>query len=155
MVGGGNVAVDVALTARRMGAAEVHMVCLEKSDEMPASKWEIEQTIEEGVKIHPSWGPEADKDQRTAQCKASSSSGAASVFDEVGRFNPTFNESIIRKTYGADMVILAIGQSTETDFLQELPEVELGAAAGSRRTPSRSPVRASRHIRGRRHRDRP
>ena len=57
VVGGGNVAVDVALTARRLGRAEVHMICLEKWDEMPASKWEIEQSLEEGIKIHTSWGP--------------------------------------------------------------------------------------------------
>ena len=57
VVGGGNVAVDVALTARRLGDAEVHMICLEKWDEMPASKWEIEQSLEEGIKIHTSWGP--------------------------------------------------------------------------------------------------
>ncbi len=47
-----------------------------------------------------------------------------SVFDELGRFNPSYDDNI-RKTYGADMVILAIGQSTETEFLKELPEVEL------------------------------
>ncbi len=67
VVGGGNVAVDVALTVRRMGAAEVHMVCLEKSEEMPASKWEIEQTIEEGIKIHPSWGPRTIKIRERAR----------------------------------------------------------------------------------------
>ena len=46
------------------------------------------------------------------------------VFDELGRFNPAYNDGV-RKTYDADMVILAIGQSTETEFLKELPEVEM------------------------------
>ena len=57
VIGGGNVAVDVALTARRTGAKEVHMACLETWDEMPAHKWEIDQAVEEGVVIHASWGP--------------------------------------------------------------------------------------------------
>ncbi len=68
VVGGGNVAVDVALTARRLGDAEVHMVCLEKWDEMPASKWEIEQALEEGIKIHTSWGP-AGSSPENGQCQ--------------------------------------------------------------------------------------
>jgi heterodisulfide reductase subunit A-like polyferredoxin len=123
VVGGGNVAVDVALTARRMGAAEVHMICLEKSEEMPASKWEIEQSVEEGIKIHPSWGPRAIKVEN-GRVKAIEFKRCTSVFDELGRFNPAYDDNI-RKTYAADMVILAIGQSTETEFLKELPEVEL------------------------------
>ncbi len=123
VVGGGNVAVDVALTVRRMGAAEVHMVCLEKSEEMPASKWEIEQTIEEGVKVHPSWGPHTIKTEN-GHVTAMEFKRCTSVFDELGRFNPSYDDNI-RKVYGADMVILAIGQSTETEFLKELPEVEL------------------------------
>ena len=123
VVGGGNVAVDVALTARRMGKAEVHMICLEKWDEMPASKWEIEQCLEEGIKIHPSWGP-CGIHLENGHVKAVEFRRCTAVFDDLGRFNPTFHEGV-RKTYDADLVILAIGQSPETDFLKELPGVEL------------------------------
>jgi heterodisulfide reductase subunit A-like polyferredoxin len=123
VVGGGNVAVDVALTARRLGGAEVHMVCLEKWDEMPASKWEVEQSLEEGIKIHPSWGPREIKVEK-GRVRAVEFKRCTSVFDELGRFNPTYDDGV-RKTYDAGMVILAIGQSTETEFLRELPEVEL------------------------------
>ena len=123
VVGGGNVAVDVALTARRLGKAEVHMICLEKWDEMPASKWEIEQSLEEGIKIHTSWGP-CRIHQQNGHVKAVEFRRCTAVFDELGRFNPTFQDGI-RKTYDADMVILAIGQSPETEFLKELPEVGL------------------------------
>jgi NADPH-dependent glutamate synthase beta subunit-like oxidoreductase len=49
VVGGGNVAIDVALTAKRMGAESVHIFCLEKRDEMPAHEWEIARAEEEGV----------------------------------------------------------------------------------------------------------
>ncbi len=123
MVGGGNVAVDVALTARRLGDAEVHMVCLEKWDEMPASKWEIEQSLEEGIKIHTSWGPCGIR-QENGRVKAVEFRRCTAVFDELGRFNPSFQDGV-RKIYDADMVILAIGQSPETEFLKELPGIEM------------------------------
>ena len=57
VIGGGNVAVDVGITAKRLGAKEVTLACLECREEMPAFKWEIEQALEEGVKLMPSWGP--------------------------------------------------------------------------------------------------
>ncbi len=123
VVGGGNVAVDVALTARRLGASEVHMVCLEKREEMPASDWEIQQAIEEGVKIHPSWGPMniRVKDGRVAGVDFQRCS---EVFDEEGRFNPRFDDCIL-KSFEADIVILAIGQSPETAFVREIPDLNI------------------------------
>ena len=57
VIGGGNVAVDVARTARRIGAEKVTMVCLESRSEMPAWSWEVEETAEEGIEILNSWGP--------------------------------------------------------------------------------------------------
>ena len=58
VVGGGNVAVDVGVTALRMGAETVTLACLESREEMPALQWEIEQAIEEGIQLMPSRGPE-------------------------------------------------------------------------------------------------
>lgn len=58
VIGGGGVAVDVARTALRLGAREVHLACLESSQDMPAFKWEIESATKEGVKIHPSLAPQ-------------------------------------------------------------------------------------------------
>ncbi len=58
VIGGGNVAIDVAMTARRQGAAEVELVCLESRQEMPAHEWEIADAEQEGVRINPSWGPQ-------------------------------------------------------------------------------------------------
>ena len=57
VIGGGNVAVDVALTALRLGAEEVHLVCLENREAMPAYEEEIQQALDEGVTVHASWGP--------------------------------------------------------------------------------------------------
>ncbi len=53
VLGGGNVAIDVARTSVRLGAAEVHLACLEERDKMPAHAWEIEATESEGVILHP------------------------------------------------------------------------------------------------------
>lgn len=113
VVGGGNVAVDVALTALRMGAGEVTMACLEKREEMPASDWEIEQALEEGVRLMPAWGPKKILESggnisgiELVQC--------ASVFDENGAFCPAFND--LTETVEADQVILAIGQAADLSF---------------------------------------
>ena len=57
VIGGGNVAIDVARTAGRLGASEVSMYCLEGRDIMPASADEIAEAEDEGVKINCGWGP--------------------------------------------------------------------------------------------------
>lgn len=115
VVGGGNVAVDVALSALRLGAREVQMACLESRKEMPAHEWEIQQALEEGVEIHVSWGPkkifgEGGKVTGIELMKCTS------VFDKEGRFNPSFDESVTTR-FEADMVILAIGQSSDLSLL--------------------------------------
>ncbi len=57
VVGGGNVAIDVAGSALRAGSETVTMYCLEQFDEMPASKDEVEEALEDGVKLENGWGP--------------------------------------------------------------------------------------------------
>jgi NADPH-dependent glutamate synthase beta subunit-like oxidoreductase len=115
VVGGGNVAIDVALTARRMGAEEVHLFCLEERDEMPAHEWEIQRAEEEGIIIHPCWGPQRilGEDRVTGvgfvRC--------TSVFDESGQFNPSYDEGTTNRIE-AEHVILAIGQSADLSFLE-------------------------------------
>ncbi|MFH1057585.1 MAG: FAD-dependent oxidoreductase [Pseudomonadota bacterium] len=107
VVGGGNVAIDVALTALRQGAHRVDMTCLEKRREMPASPGEIETALAEGVAIHGSWGPvsiSADGVYTAQRCTR--------VFDERGRFSPLFDPERTLKIE-ADQVILAIGQATD------------------------------------------
>jgi NADPH-dependent glutamate synthase beta subunit-like oxidoreductase len=115
VVGGGNVAVDVARSALRVGAEVVKMVCLEKREEMPAFSWEIEEAIEEGVRLYPGWGPKRIIGERhvegleVVQC--------LSVFDEQRRFNPTFNEENVKVIKG-DTVIFAIGQYGDMGFAE-------------------------------------
>ncbi len=117
VIGGGNVAVDVALTALRLGAKKVELACLESRVEMPAFESEIEQALEEGVAINPSWGPKRvlGSDNRVTGVELVR---CCSVFDDEGRFNPGFDESVT-KSIEADMVILAIGQAADLSFLGE------------------------------------
>jgi len=116
VIGGGNVAIDVALTAIRLGAKEVQLACLESREEMPAFEHEIKEAMEEGVKINVSWGPKriigGDGQITGIELKR-----CTSVFDEDGRFNPKYDESETT-SIDTDMILLAIGQSTDLSALE-------------------------------------
>jgi NADPH-dependent glutamate synthase beta subunit-like oxidoreductase/ferredoxin/NADH:ubiquinone oxidoreductase subunit F (NADH-binding) len=111
VVGGGNVAIDVALTALRQGAKQVDMVSLEKRREMPASPHEIDNAVAESVQLHPGWGPvriEEDGESTFQFCEQ--------VHDEHGRFDPKFDAARLLTLEG-DHVILATGQGTDLTIL--------------------------------------
>jgi len=117
VIGGGNVAIDVARTARRLGVQSVVLVCLESREEMPAWKWEVEEAEEEGVRVMNSWGPRSVftdegvvKGLELKRCTA--------VFDAEGRFRPQFDETDAA-TVLADNVIIAIGQHGDLTCLAE------------------------------------
>ncbi|MEH0018037.1 MAG: FAD-dependent oxidoreductase [Desulfobacter sp.] len=114
VIGGGNVAVDVALTAKRLGADTVTMVCLEKRDEMPAWDYEIEEALEEGVTIVNSFGPIKFLGEQGRVVGADFQECTA-VFDENGRFSPRFDDCCLA-SHEAGTVIVAIGQAGETEF---------------------------------------
>ena len=111
VIGGGNVAVDVALTAKRLGVADVSMVCLECEEEMPALSWELEQARAAGVTVYPSWGP-AQILVADGRLTGLALVRCSCVFDAEGTFNPTFDKGV-RKTVEADRVFLAIGQRAD------------------------------------------
>ncbi len=113
VIGGGNVAVDVAMTARRCGAEDVTMVCLECREEMPAFEYEIEEALAEGIRINPSWGPQAILG-RDGKVTGLETVECIRVFDDAGRFNPEFN-TCNTGFVAADTVILAIGQAVDAD----------------------------------------
>jgi len=120
VIGGGNVAIDVALTALRLGAKEVTLACLECREEMPANQWEIEQAIEEGVVIMPSWGPHRILEE-SGTITGAELVRCTSVFDEGGAFCPTFAN--IRETVSTEQVILAIGQAPDLSCIGANAEV--------------------------------
>ena len=113
---------DVTRTAMRLGAREVHMVCLESREEMPAFEEEIEEAELEGLKIYASRGPkrfvgEGNKlaGLETVHC--------TSVFDAQHRFSPVFapgTESVL----ACDTAILAIGQTSDLSFLAPQDGIE-------------------------------
>lgn len=104
VVGGGNVAIDVARTALRQGASHVDLYCLEQQDEMPSAKEEIEEAKKEGITIHNGWGPKEIEERNILFKKCTQ------LKDAEGRFNPSYDESIT-ECCEATSVLLAIGQS--------------------------------------------
>lgn len=123
VVGGGNVAVDVARTALRAGASEVTMVCLEDRASMPAAKDEIEEALEENITINNSWGP---KEILTAGGKVTGIvfRKCTAVRDAQGRFNPQYDENDTM-TIECDNVLVSVGQSVVWGSLIEGTKVEL------------------------------
>jgi NADPH-dependent glutamate synthase beta subunit-like oxidoreductase len=121
VIGGGGVAMDVALTVLRMGVGKVQLVCLEAISEMPAHDWEIEQVKAEGISIDCSWGPNEilQEDRRIVGVKLIK---CTSVFDEKGNFSPQFDETLT-KNLACDTVIMAIGQSSDLRFIDS--EIEI------------------------------
>jgi formate dehydrogenase beta subunit len=148
VVGGGNVAVDVARTALRtavpdvavntglnivtaldvarsairFGAKEVHIVCLESFEEMPADRNEILEAQHEGIVIHAGKGPRRILGEN-GRVTGLETIACSSVFDAQHRFNPTFVPGT-ELPLAADTVILAIGQACDLSFLRPEDGVE-------------------------------
>ncbi len=115
VVGGGSVAMDVAMCARRQGA-DVTVTCLECSyEEMPAERAETAQAEEEGVKIDMSWGPKeiVVKGGKVAGVELKR---CTTCYDKSGKFAPKYDDKET-KTIDCDMVITAIGQAVDSNFM--------------------------------------
>ena len=120
-------ALDVARSAVRFGAKEVHMVCLEDWHEMPASKLEIDEALEERIQVHPRKGPSRIIG-RNGKVAGFETVNCISVFDERGKFNPKFapgTESMIEAdTVIADEISPAFGCFAGTQlYLRDGPGV--------------------------------
>jgi heterodisulfide reductase subunit A-like polyferredoxin len=129
VIGGGNVGIDCARIALRLGAKEVHLVCLEtrdltSRDRMPAHSWEIEEAEEEGVIIHGSLGPKKvlSENGRVAGLETAV---CTSVYDEGGRFAPKFSEGS-GPSIAADTLIIAIGQKSDLSGFEGLEKTARG-----------------------------
>ena len=127
--GGGNVAMDVALTAKRLGADKVTLICLEKRHEMPASKEEIERAEAEGVKIVNAWGLGGVITDDKGQVIGFDAKRCTSVRDANGRFNPVYDEDE-RWKIDCDYIILATGQAVDISFLGDKFLEQLKSARG-------------------------
>ncbi|MEL7563325.1 MAG: FAD-dependent oxidoreductase [Dehalobacterium sp.] len=110
VVGGGNVAIDVARSAVRAGAESVKLYCLERAEEMPALAEEQEEAKEEGILLNNGWGPKRIliEDGKVAGVEFKR---CVSVFDN-GKFAPRYDENDTIRVE-ASKVLLAIGQVIE------------------------------------------
>ena len=128
VVGGGNVAIDVARTAVRAGAAKVKMLCLESLEEMPAAKDEIAEAREEGIEIINSYGPKEILTEN-GKVKGIIFKKCLSVKDADGRFNPSYDENDTL-TINCENVLLSIGQSIIWNDLLKGTKVKLRPNGG-------------------------
>lgn len=123
VIGGGNVAIDVARTSVRTGADKVELFCLESAEEMPAEDDEVSEAKSEDIGINNGWGPTRiiveNKKVTGVEFKK-----CLSVFDENHKFSPKYDEKNT-KTVPADTVLLSIGQSIEWGNMLEGSAVEL------------------------------
>jgi heterodisulfide reductase subunit A-like polyferredoxin len=125
VIGGGNVAMDVARCAVRVAPnASVDVFCLESRDEMPAHNWEIQEAEQEGVRLHPSWGPQSFA-ARGGKVTGVAFHACTRVFDEEGRFAPIFDAKQAQ-TVEADTVLVAIGQGCDLEPFADTLDTDRG-----------------------------
>ncbi|HUK78855.1 MAG TPA: FAD-dependent oxidoreductase, partial [Thermoleophilia bacterium] len=128
VVGGGNVAVDSAMTAMARGAERVTMICLESRAEMPAFDAEIGEALRRGLRLQTQWAP------RQIRLENGAVAGVdlvrcSSVFDASGAFRPDLDESVT-EFVAADKVILAVGQRVDREWFEDCLAPETGQADG-------------------------
>jgi NADPH-dependent glutamate synthase beta subunit-like oxidoreductase/Na+-translocating ferredoxin:NAD+ oxidoreductase RNF subunit RnfB len=123
VIGGGNVAIDVARTVERVGATQIDMYCLESRQEMPALLEEIEEALSEGIIINNSWGPKriVHENGRVVGVEFKK---CISVFDENKRFSPKFDENDT-KIVKANNVLISVGQGMNWGGLLKDSKIEL------------------------------
>ena len=111
VVGGGNVAIDAARISSRCVDAKISMFCLEQRANMPASKEEIAEALEEGIELNCGWGPKEvlEEDGKVAGVVFKK---CIRVLDEQGRFSPEYDEEQT-VTIPCKHVIFSVGQAIE------------------------------------------
>lgn len=130
IIGGGNVAVDVARCAKRCNdSVNINMFCLEDRATMPASPHEIELVESEGIKINPSWGPKEVLLDESGTVKGLVLKKCVSTKDADGRFNPKYDESDTM-TIECKHIIFSVGQAIEWKDLLTGTKVEFGRGNG-------------------------
>lgn len=123
VIGGGNVAIDVARTATRVGAPNVSLFCLESREQMPALDEEVEEALAEDIQINNSWGPVRILSEN-GKVTGVEFKKCVSVFDQTGKFNPVFDASET-KIVKAGHVLISVGQAMDWGNLLEGSKVEL------------------------------
>ena len=130
VIGGGNVAYDVARTvvrqiaydtaraaARLPETTHVHLVSLESLEDMPADTAEIKEGLEEGIVGHHGWGPLAIERDGDGRVTAVRFQKCLAVYDAERRFAPRYDDAQ-QQSVSCDTVLLAVGQAPQLDFLE-------------------------------------
>ncbi|MBC3887863.1 FAD-dependent oxidoreductase [Acetobacterium paludosum] len=123
VIGGGNVAIDVARTAERSGATTIELFSLESRACMPALDEEIAEALSEGIAISNSWGPKRIL-QENGRVVGVEFKKCLSVSDDSGRFNPQFDEQETR-IVEAEQVLISVGQGLDWGGLLDGTTIEL------------------------------
>ncbi|MEA2078160.1 MAG: FAD-dependent oxidoreductase [Candidatus Marinimicrobia bacterium] len=128
VIGGGNVAMDIARTMARLqnqkyGKVQLTLTSLESEDIMPADLEEIVESREENIIIEPAWGPKDIKIEDN-KIKGLNVVRCVSVFDDEGRFSPRFDNNETN-FFEADMVVEAIGQGMDINYITDTFKDEL------------------------------
>jgi len=122
VIGGGNVAIDVARSAVRIGAVPVEMFCLETRQTMPAREEEIAEAEAEGITVNNSWGPKRIFVEN-GHVVGLEFKKCISVFDANGKFNPVLDENETM-TVKANNVLISVGQAMDWGLLYKGSEME-------------------------------
>lgn len=133
VIGGGNVSIDVAMSAIRLGAERVDLVCLEQKNEMPAHDRECQDAMEEGINFHNGWGPKKISG-REGRVEMVEFVRCLSLLDHQGKFQPSYDETTTL-TLDTDWVIFAIGQSADLSFIEGLKELAVNPGGSVRIEP--------------------
>jgi len=123
VIGGGNVAIDVARTALRLQNSGVSMFCLESRESMPALKDEVHEALSEGITIHNEYGPKRIL-VNEGKVVGIEFKKCVQLFDENKRFNPIYDENDCL-TVEADHILLSVGQQIQWGNLFEGLDVEM------------------------------
>jgi len=122
VLGGGNVAIDVARTALRVGAQDVQIFYRRTREEMPAWEKDIEEALEEGIVINPSWAPRQII-HRGGKVIGIDFTRSMTVFDEEGHSSLRVDEEVTQLVK-ADTIIISIGQAPDISFLSKDSQLE-------------------------------
>ncbi|MBW1863464.1 MAG: FAD-dependent oxidoreductase, partial [Deltaproteobacteria bacterium] len=122
VLGGGNVAIDVARTVLRLGAEEVQIFYRRTKEEMPAWEKEVEEAIEEGVTIHTAWAPKRIH-HKGNKITGMEFARSRTVLDDEGRSSLNVDDETTRKV-AAETVIISIGQAPDISFLSKDSQLE-------------------------------
>ena len=129
VVGGGNVAIDAARISSRCTDAKISMFCLEAREKMPASNEEIEEALEEGIKLNCGWGPKEVLEE-DGHVSGVVFKKCTRVFDAQGRFSPEYDENDT-VTVPCRHVIFSVGQAIDWGHMLDNLHVELRPNGGA------------------------